>query len=445
MRATPFPAVLSLALLLGIPSAARAQAAGDDDGWDVPKLRRVPTGPEYESDPVQPAPDAPSAVVITGAEDGFSAAAAIDAERIFQARLYRTPVLFPRDPNRVLLRGIEPPGQGALEKARAEYEKGKAYYDDLELDEAIEAFSTSLGLYIEQALPSVEDMAELVDAFVYLGATHFLAGDREAAHAAFKSAIIIDPEYVPDEAIFSPPLLVAYQGAVYELSSESKGVFTIVSHPAHSEVWLDGIYRGLTPVTVEGLALGVHYLVVRHRGFVPASDHAEVSPADPKTLEMNLTAGTAQGVYRANVKRALQQIGPQPIPDAVRQLASMFEVGRIIIGRVTTEGDRSTLEVFAYDAQVGALIARDSVEFRAGSDKSRLILSRFADDFLPKAAASAAPLEIAMETPEFLKKWYFWAGTGAAVAILTGLAVGLAASNPPEPNDDQFLLLGIPR
>ena len=78
-------------------------------------------------------------------------------------------------------------------------------------------------------------------------------------------------------------------------TTSQSGSVSIVSSPAGADVFLDGGYRGRTPITISGLATGRHTVVLELPGYVRYEDGVEIQNGVMTYLDPVLTSTPAVG------------------------------------------------------------------------------------------------------------------------------------------------------
>jgi len=81
---------------------------------------------------------------------------------------------------------------------------------------------------------------------------------------------------------------------------DTSGALYVISAPTNSNVYLDGAYRGLTPVTLSNLAAGSHILEVDHAGYYDWKSTVDVPAGGTKTVSATLNpmpASTVGWIY----------------------------------------------------------------------------------------------------------------------------------------------------
>lgn len=69
---------------------------------------------------------------------------------------------------------------------------------------------------------------------------------------------------------------------------DTSGALYVISSPAGSNVYLDGAYRGITPITLNNLASGTHILEVDHAGYYDWKSTVDVPAGGTRTISATL-------------------------------------------------------------------------------------------------------------------------------------------------------------
>ncbi len=438
------PRALSLVALISA-GVAHAQVGTD---VETRKHHRVGPAPEEAGEIATPVTGAPKAVLIAISADPFSTRAALHVQHIADERLRRTPTLTPIDPQAALLQRTKPAGADEIASARELLVKAQSAYENLDFDAAIRAYERAIASF-EAGAPALASIDELAGAYARLGATRYFAGDPGAAQEDFRHAILLSPKHQPDPAIFPPDLLKLFESQREAIASAPRGLLTVTSsRPPHVMVFVDGRYRGITPLTLEDLPIGPHLIVARRRGYYPSGDPHGLAAADPSTVETSLRAGPNVSVYEENAKAALRAEDARELPEAVSKLATRFGVDRVILAGVETDEDRIHVRLSSWDVHAGARNHAAEITVQPWHEEGRRALVAFFDAELPKTALPAAPprsVDLWEHLPPYARTWWFWTATGATLAAIgAGIAIAATPSELPPRKHDGLLLLGLP-
>lgn len=156
-------------------------------------------------------------------------------------------------------------GQSSAAVAQAQelYVSGIGLLTAGEDKQAVETFQRAVDL-MEQNLLDLQDFGLLSDTLVNLAlAYHNAEFDLDArkamkAYAHLKQDKVLDPEKYPEE------LIEIYRNEVKKVVKGGPGKLTVKSSADGATVLIDGVEKGVTPVEVDDVGFGEHYLVVRH-------------------------------------------------------------------------------------------------------------------------------------------------------------------------------------
>lgn len=190
--------------------------------------------------------------------------------------------------------------------------------------------------------------AELVELFLVAARVRLAAGDPEAARAAVREALAIDPALVVDPARH-PPTLVALADA--ERASVRACEVVVDVDPADAALRVDGAAIDAPPTT---LPCGEHWITARRDGYAPASRRVGLTLAETTAVSLQLTldpaaalaeAGAPGGPLPALAERGAAALGRAPLVlDVWRDDEGVLEVslrslGRVVRRRETTSPD----------------------------------------------------------------------------------------------------------
>jgi len=157
-------------------------------------------------------------------------------------------------------------------------EEGKKYYFQLNLAEARQFF---------QNLVKKGDDATIVDGYLLLGLTEFADGEEEAARTAFQEALRRDPERKLDPGFF-PPKVVKFFDRVKEEYDPPTGGLKVEADPQGAEVWINGTFRGLTPLTISRFPSGPHMISVQANHYRPVVKKIDLKPDSAERISAKL-------------------------------------------------------------------------------------------------------------------------------------------------------------
>lgn len=237
--------------------------------------------------------------------------------------------------------------QAALELGRKRLKEGRSALDDLDPPKATEAFVAAREA-LKQADPTTAS-AELLDAWMLKAASHATGGENAAARKELEALLAIDPKAEVSSAHF-PPDLMKYAEAQRRLATTAKGELVVHTTPEGARIWVDGTYRGRSPLTVAGLTSARHSVAGVLSGFalaqteLPPGDAAlTLSPAElaaPLQKAIGQVASDSAGPGR---DRAAMTLGQQAKVDQVL----------VVLARKSTTGEQLELVLIRLETRDG--------------------------------------------------------------------------------------------
>lgn len=290
------------------------------------------------------------------AVDGQSAPVAVDVARLAHETLESDRDVRQLDLERVL-DGGDPLWVEKLAAAEAADRKGRAALESVELPVAAEAFAEALVAW-EQSVAGLQDLTPLVDTLGRQGVVFSLQGDKKGAQQAFARALTLDPAWRPDAA--APSKAKAnFDATAKAQKTAGQGSLTVYAATGSAEVWVDGVFRGVAPLTVEARA-GRHYVRVARDGYLAHGSAVEVRRGSEATVQANLRPTSRLAKLEEltlRVTRSKESVPP------VAELAAWLQVDRLLVLLVEDSGGSALVTGTLVDGISGQQLARASKAF----------------------------------------------------------------------------------
>lgn len=185
------------------------------------------------------------------------------------------------------------------------------------LDEATQAFaeddwaaaltSSLIALQkFEAELAYSEDEASwnlLKDILALRALTYLKIRKKTDAAEAMRALLAVLPKYAPKRERAPPELLQLIDDVKRELLTLPPAPLEVQSKPAGAQVLVDGRRRGKTPLLIEDLVAGVHYVALVGNG----GRHSERVVVDEVGARVSARIGSKKGVAAADVLRAIEK------------------------------------------------------------------------------------------------------------------------------------------
>jgi tetratricopeptide (TPR) repeat protein len=179
-----------------------------------------------------------------------------------------------------------------LKNAKRDFEEGKALYNDLGIEEAIEKFKSALKT-VENNIDKVGDMTFLSEVLFYLGASYQLIEDDDMTEFYFSIYISINPDSRPSDPAFSDEVMSAFDDVKSNRRDAGQGSVRVQCNEDGALVFIDGRIAGMTPVILRGINDGKHYYRIHKNGFRDAGGSVAVREGKTVSIEESLRKNTS--------------------------------------------------------------------------------------------------------------------------------------------------------
>jgi hypothetical protein len=282
-------------------------------------------------------------------------------------------------------------GRRALAEAADQLVLARRAFDELDLDKALVAVELALaGADANVAL--LTDQGLVVSALTLRAATELLLGKQRPARQTLRALLGIHPQLEIDPSLFNPEMWKVVQQVRESLGGRAALSVSVIASPQHARVYLDGAFVGVTPLELEGVLEGEHYVRLEVDGYVPWGQRISVQSGPPTKV-----AGTlARPVGHAELLDLLQRAVAEKLPPALQQeLATRLQAEVLLLTVVDVQGDKVAVRSGLFDLKSASQRAMGQASFAYDSrpDTYRREMQGVIDQ-LSKPAAKEMPLDV---------------------------------------------------
>lgn len=326
-----------------------------------------------------------------------------------------------------------PPEPGSLDAAKDLFKEGRAAYDNLDPEAAIQKFNDAVAAY--QKHPVGIDAAALAEAYIWLGASQQMKGDANATKDAFTYALLTDPNATVDVEIHGQEMLKLLGEVRAALETHPKGKVALDSIPSGARAVVGNEEVGVTPVDELDVPSGRVRVVLTRPGYLPFGAFPEIPPNDRVELKPALEPTEGLGGVLADVKKLTTRgaFASDSVPPEAKAVGAKLNVRYLVLASVTSQDGKPTGEVQAWDLETGNKLKGLAVDVTSTDAAQTYTV---ADQV--KLWIDNPPSPSKLKVPEVAKKWWFWAAVGGAAAVVAG---GFVIARPQHRPD---FVLGLP-
>jgi hypothetical protein len=339
-----------------------------------------------------------------------------------------------KDLHAVLNAGGEVQDQNNVKTAQAFVKAAKAALKAGDWEEAAEQFDSASRLMEKSYafLPNKDDYPQVL---LQLGAAQLSAGDKSMGKETLKKAAILKADVALSD--IGQAAAQAYAKAVAEVDKLPLGAVQLASLPTNAEVYVDGKYKGVTPVTVAGLRVGPHQVALYKDGYGRKGAQIVISPTDMVDEEIELEVARRKLLLDDLSKQLETEIaglkGERPRGgEGVNQIANLLYSETAVVVKISGPTDEKQVEAFIFDTQSQILLKRvtKTIDWSYRNKKAAQDLVKELTSFNYAEALGGDVSEAPKGDDSIVSKWWFWTIIG--VVVVGGTAGILVATLPGE-------------
>ncbi len=281
------------------------------------------------------------------------------------------------------------------------------------------AASTSLRLAALNLAGHARHKAEATQALYHLGRAQMALRDNRRAETTFALLFRLDPSFDPPPGTASPSNRRAMSAGGQRANQTKNGSLDVTWKDGAAAVFLDGVYRGMTPAAFPTLSAGPHHVRLTVDGSADTLEVIEVSHRKKKTVVGRHRALAKSTLWR----RVMTGLADDPPDvDALRNLAAMTGGRQAIL--LVEDGDDGVVALL-YDLPRQARVRRVEVDRLEDPSSGAQVLDELYTGLDPEAANMLASADLAAEGSEWDTRWLLWsaAGLGLVAAVVVPIVL----------------------
>ncbi|MCY1035666.1 PEGA domain-containing protein [Corallococcus sp. BB11-1] len=208
-------------------------------------------------------------------------------------------------------------------EGNAAYKEGAKAYDELDTVKALQSFDKAVRAYEQSDLSRA--FALLSRARVMKAASQLANGENKAAELEMRSVLAVDPraQFNPN---FFPPEAVAFVEKERKAQLDgAEASLSVRTQPVPAQVFVDGAFRGVSPLTLTGLTRADHYVTLVAPGYAIQEGRAREGDA-----AFTLTPLPVQQRMNALVARIAKEPDGEERDKALRELGALAGVPQVL-------------------------------------------------------------------------------------------------------------------
>jgi tetratricopeptide (TPR) repeat protein len=375
---------------------------------------------------------------------GLDDQALVPVMRALDDGLKRNPRLEMKDLDTRLADFAQEVPQEQLDQGRLLLQEGQKALTALELPTAIKKLQQAVDV-LSKVLPYIKK-AELADAMMALGASHFENGDKREAKRTFERLLIWRSDYKVDLTKYPPEMLSIVEDTRKEVERQKRGSIEIRSEPSAAQAYVDGRYIGVTPTFADGLIVGEHWVTLKKEGFKKAVMAAQASSKMQQVVSITMERSTKYLLVEQALAGVEKSLGQPTLDASADNLKEVLFIDHAIFVRAAPAGaGQLKVDSFLYDLRtrrrlthVVKTVPAAHAEKELATLASSLYLNVSYEAELVESKDAPPPKPYVR--PPFYKTWWFWTAAGVAV---TGVVLGATLAPQPKSCGSSSFCVGL--
>ncbi|TNF45430.1 PEGA domain-containing protein, partial [bacterium] len=190
---------------------------------------------------------------------------------------------------------------------------------------------------IDTSLDALADLSLQADIFfetLVLKGMNSRALGRKDYMIRFQEAAGIKPDARLPSEVFSPEIIEVFEKTRKRLQSGPRSTLTVSGHPAGSTVFIDGRETGKSPVTLDDIPAGPHFIGIEHEGYESFRKKAGLEDWKVSTINFDLApsgpSGAPESFFVDRVVKGDER--------SLMELSRRLEVDYLVVGSVGKDG-----------------------------------------------------------------------------------------------------------
>jgi hypothetical protein len=198
-----------------------------------------------------------------------------------------------------------------------------------------------------------------------LGVASLMNGNTTKATELIKRSLMLYPEQTSVEYAYSIDTKNVYDYARRDIQERAPGNIEVRSTPDSAEVFLDGVFKGYTPITLSNVAAGSHLVEVARDGYLRSGSTALVPEGGRVATEAQLTAAPTKAAFDRAVAEVDRGLSAAKFGKSAEGLMKVVDAGEAFVVRASLGQAGFEIEGFVRDLTgavrpVKASIVRDA-------------------------------------------------------------------------------------
>lgn len=369
--------------------------------------------------------------------------------------------------------GIITPNKKLCAEASTYYNTGKRQFENMELELAKQSMSKALSNYW-RCPAYIGNGAEYLETLKMLGAIYIMSDEEKMGKEMFKRALLFNPDTTINKDLFPPNIIQLFNKVKVEVAGMKRGSLNISTIPQGGEVFIDGVFVGISPLIKRGIVVGNHFVSIEKDGYINEGGRVDINADEEEIYQAQLIPTKRYADYSQVLAALKTDITLDPIGDSIRTLAAITGADIIFANMVWRDGTEILVDAYLFDIASKSRLFNAQKRFNYPIKDAESEIMPFILEFIsgrsaisqqqPVTPLSQPTRPVARDIPEcktdadcmvgffcnragrctkeekeeerrFYKQWWFYSAIGGALLLITGGTILLWPSEGEGPSD----------
>jgi hypothetical protein len=281
-----------------------------------------------------------------------------------------------------------------------------------------------------------------------------LSGKKKPGEKIYRRLLVLHPDAELDPMVFPPSLAATFSRIAKEVQRSGTGGLRIESATPGAEVWVDGIFRGISPVLLESLVEGQHIIRLVRRGHQSWGRKKRVHIDSQEVIRQGLESLPGFERLKALGVQLAGAAGSESYPEAAGELMDWLGVERVFFFLVGTQAGGFNVSAYYYDRHSQSCLKAQKKIFDPKDPSFNEMVNLFCTalymDVSGQVIAETEPppatgteitdfREEARDDDSIVSSWWLWTAIGVVVAGGVGLALYFVLGGEEGPGEGEAI------
>ena len=254
--------------------------------------------------------------------------------------------------------------EASLKRAETGYKESKTAFDGRNWEDAERKLRATMKEYTKAA-SALSSCGHLCDTVAMYAASLNARGEIEEAKIAILDLLALAPTFELDRKRYPQEFVTLRAQVATARNAQLRGNVEVKTRPGGARVYLDGEFKGYTPMVLQTLPIGKHMLRLERPGFKQWGTLVEVSPEDSE-VKQELVPTPGYKAYDAMLDGLASDLLKDKGSGTMKGMGKTLGLDRAVVAvlKEVTESGAIEMNIGLFDLKEGKRLAGKKANFQ---------------------------------------------------------------------------------